>query len=483
MRGWREVPDSFVFDNFGVTPDKWQSKVLKAFVRGDVKRLRIAMAACAGPGKSAAIAWCVWIFISCYGDETDKPKGYAISSTWDTLADTLWPEVAKWRSLSPFLMETFEWTKSRIYCRAHPETWFVAARSFSKNANEEEQGRTLSGLHSKYIAYFIDESGDIPISVLKSAEQGLSNCVFGRIVTAGNPTSNTGILYFAVEEDFENWTVIRITGDPDDPERSPRIDIDQARDMIEKYGRDDSWVMSFILGKFPKGGINTLLGPEEVREAIKRGQASDLTKVLYEHSQKRLGIDVAMYGDDKTIIFPRQGMRAFMPVEMRDTATEGEAPSMIAARVIEAKNTWGSELEFVDCGGGYGEGVVNYLRDAGADPIRVVGAKKASRSSRYVNKRTEMYFKMRDWIRAGGILPNDTDLIKELSTPTYGLKGGKIALEAKALIKARIKRSPDKADALGMTFYMEDVASGVMSEIPQLDLIHDQQSSDWDPFV
>ena len=483
IRSWREDPDTFVMDNFGAIPDKWQSRALKAFVDEDPEKARICLSACAGVGKSAAISWCALLFLGCYCGKGEHPVGAVVSETHEMLQDTLWKELAKWMAMSPYLSSQFTWTKTRVYSNQFPKTWYLTARSYSKTANEEERGRTLSGLHSDYIAYFIDESGDMSTTVLKSAEQGLTNCKFGKIITAGNPTSHQGLLYFAAEEDADNWHVIRITGDPDDPERSSRVSKKHAQKMIDLYGREDPWVMAYILGRFPKSAINTLMSPDEVRDSIARGKASSLTAVLYEKSQKRLGIDVALYGDDKTVIFPRQGLRAFPPVCMRNTAADGEAPSRIAARVMEAKNRWGSEMEFVDCTGGYGDGVINYLRDAGATPTRVNYASKASDDDKYANKRTEMYFKMRDWVRSGGILPNDSELIKELSSPTYTLKNGKLALEPKERIKERIKRSPDKADALAQTFYMADMPAGSVGkpEIEMLAYEGESQDSNWEP--
>src|SRR5574338_1652203 len=107
------------------------------------------------------------------------------------------------------------------------------------------------------------------------------------------------------------WHTIRITGYPDDHNRSPRIDIDWAREQIKLYGRDNPWVMAYILGKFPPSSINTLLGPDEVAESIGR----HLTEDKYGFAQKRIGVDVSRFGDDRTIIFPRQGLSAFTPVE------------------------------------------------------------------------------------------------------------------------------------------------------------------------
>lgn len=447
IKDWRENPAQQVNEEFGVDPDKWQLKALDAFASNDPDKMRISLEACAGPGKSAALSWCGWNFLSCYGKKGEHPKGAAVSITKDNLKDNLWSEMSKWQGRSQFLLEAFEWTQQRIFAKDHPETWFLSARSWPKTADAEEQGRTLSGIHSEFVLFLIDESGDIPLPVLKAAEQAMSNHGFSKILQAGNPTSHDGILYAAATILAEKWYRIRITGDPDDPERSPRIDIEWAREQIKLYGRDDPWVMSYILGLFPPNSINTLLTVQEVDKAM----GLHLSQDKYEFTQKRLGVDVARFGSDSTVIFPRQGLAAFNPVMMR-----GARSNAIAARVMKAKADWGSEMEMVDGTGGYGSGVIDALIQAGQSPLEVQYSGKAI-DPRYFNKRAEMWFEMAEWIKRGGALPNSSTLKKELVSPTYTFQNGKFKLEAKDQIKKRLKFSPDHADALGLTFATPDM--------------------------
>lgn len=448
VRIWRHNPVRFVFDNFQTSPDAWQERALIAFANGDEKILRMSLQACAGPGKSAVLAWCGWHFLMCQGERGSHPKGAAISITQDNLKDNLWSEFSKWQQRSKTLTDLFNWTKTRIFSKDHPDTWFLSARSFNKSANAEEQGRVLSGLHSKYVLFLIDESGDIPPNVLKSVDQAFSTAdkVFGRAIQAGNPTSTSGMLYAAQSELADQWFVIRITGDPEDPERSPRIDKKWAQAQIEKYGRDDPWVMSYILGRFPAAGINNLLTVDQVEDAMNR----TLSVTDYEFAQKRLGIDVARFGTDSTIIFPRQGLRAHKYVEMRNA----RGPE-IAARVMAAKARWDSENEFVDGTGGFGSGVVDSMLLAGANPMEVHFSGKAD-DPRYYNKRAEMWFRLAEWVKRGGVLPKCPVLKKELVAPTYGFKNGKFILESKDQLKERLLYSPDRADALALTFATVD---------------------------
>lgn len=474
LKLWRENPIRFVKDNFKTEPDKWQIKALNAFAFGEGHNtFRVSLQACAGPGKSAVLAWVGWYFLSTQGHKGNHPKGAAVSVTWDNLKDNLWAELSKWQQLSPFLSDTFTWTKERIFAKDHPETWFLSARSWSKSSNADEQGRVLSGIHSDYVLFLIDESGEIPVSVLKAAEQALSNCKFGRIIQAGNPTSQEGMLYAAQKELAHLWHVIRITGDPEDEDRSPRIGLDWAVEQIKTYGRNDPWVMAYILGRFPESSINTLLSVDEVMDAMKRG----VRKEDYEWSQKRLGVDVARYGLDSTILFPRQGLRAFKFVEMR-----GASNTEIAARILLAKKNWESELELVDGTGGFGAGVVDMLIQAGHNPMEIHFSSK-SINPKYYNKRTEMWMNMAEWVKRNGSLPEDNDLKKELCSPTYTFKDGRLLLEPKENIKKRLGFSPDKADALALTF--------AIPELPKTDSIisrlNDQSNvgrakTDYNPF-
>ena len=472
IKEWRENPRKFAWDHFKFEPDDWQGDVLDALPSQDPIKQRISMQAAAGVGKSAILAITGWYFLTCYGSKGNHPKAAAMSITGANLKDNLWSELSKFQSKSEFLMKAFTWTQSRIFANDHPETWFMSARSFSQSANTEEIGRTLSGLHSEYVLYLIDESGDIPVSVLKATEQGLSTKPkFGKVLQAGNPTSYGNMLHAASTNLRDQWYVVVITSDPDDPKRSKRTDPVWAAQQIATYGRDNPWVMSYLLGRFPNSAINTLLSPFEVEQAMQR----HLTEDKYNWSQKRLGVDVARFGLDRTVIFPRQGLWAGKCVEMR-----GAKSQEIAARVAEAKNRWGSELEFVDGTGGFGSGVVDALQVAGYSPMEVHFSGKPS-NEKYFNKRCEMHFELAEWVKRGGALPNDPVLLKELTAPTYYFQNGKFRMEDKDQIKKRLGFSPDRADALALTFAMPDQpATGQYDH-----LMHHKQKgmvSDYDPF-
>lgn len=404
---------------------------------------------------STILSWVAWNFLV----TRPHPKIAATSISFDNLADGLWTEMAKWRGVSPLLQYQFEWTKTRIFSKEHPETWYMSARTYPKTGDSNSQANTLAGLHADYLLFILDEVGGIPDGVMAAAEAGLASGVETKIIMAGNPTHLEGPLYRAVTSEKHLWKVTEITSDPDNPKRSPRVSIEWAKEQREKYGADSPWYIVNVLGKFPPSSINSLLGPDEVSAAMKRG----LKEQDYSFSQKRLGVDVARFGMDKTVIFPRQGLRAFKPAIM-----SGSSTSDIAARVAEAKFKWGAEVISIDGTGGFGAGVVDQLRTAGITCHEIHFSSKAT-DQRFFNKRSEMWFKMAEWIKKGGCLPNIPELARELTAPQYTFNNGKFQLEPKDDIKDRIGFSPDMSDALALSFFMNDMPSEMaMRENPFL---------------
>lgn len=463
---WRKSALQFVGDNWPqIKLDDWQVEVFEALPGND----RVAMRACTGPGKTMVLAMAGWWRLACFADRGEHPKGAALSVTKDNLSDNLWPELAKWQNQSEFLLAAFDWHRERICAKDHPETWFLSARSFAKDADADAIGRALSGLHSKYPFILLDETGDMPTAVGRAADQIFTgNPSNALILQAGNPTSTTGLLYQVCNSLRGQWHVVTITADPDDPRRTPRVSIEYAREQIATHGKDNPWVMATILGMFPPQGFNALMGIEEVETAMKRA----LTPDKWEWAAKVLGVDVARFGDDRTVIFPRQGLIAMEPVVMRQVRTTD-----IAARCAKYFDDWGGDAAMIDDTGHWGHGVVDNLHTAGYKPfgIQFHGAPV---DQRYRNKRAEMWFEMADWVKGGGMLPYIPELVAELTTPTYTFSNGKIILEDKDQVKKRLGRSPDLADALALTFAMPIAPKQALNKHRQ-NVTHGEE---WSPF-
>ena len=160
-----------------------------------------------------------------------------------------------------------------------------------------------------------------------------------------------------------------------------------------------------------------------------------------------VGVDVARFGDDRTVICVRQGLL------LREMRTYTELSTMDAASaVISCWTEFAPDAVFIDAGA-MGAGVVDRLRQLGYAPTEVNFGGAAMDSERYANIRAEMYFSCRDWLKDGGTIKSDGDFKTELSAVEYRFTGnGRIILEPKDKVKERMGRSPDLADALALTF-------------------------------
>jgi len=441
IKSWRENPAQFVYDNFQVEPDAWQLEAMQPLGGEHQPRRRVVCKACTGPGKTAWLAWMGWHRLACFAAKGEHPKGAALSITKDNLDDNLWPELSKWQQRSEFLKSAFTHTKSRIYANDHAETWFLSARSFARDADAEAIGRSLSGLHSQYPFILLDETGDMPTAVSKSAQQIFTGgLVDGAIMAAGNPTSTGGLLYEICNAN--GWAVITITADPDDPRRTPRVDINHAREQIEEWGRDNSWIMATILGMFPTSAINTLLSLEEVEQAMKRHYRPD----VYQHAAKILSLDVAREGLDSSILTQRQGLICLPQQKFR-----GLTSFPLANKVAATHNEWGSDGIIIDGTGGFGAGTIDALNAMGIPSLDCQFAGKAD-NPKFFNKRAQILWDAAQWVKSGGVLAPDERLKKQMTTLTYSYKGDKIIMEPKDIFKNRIGHSPDEFDSLGISF-------------------------------
>lgn len=167
----------------------------------------------------------------------------------------------------------------------------------------------------------------------------------------------------------------------------------------------------------------------------------------YFWAPKVLGVDCARYGDDRSCIFPRQGV-----VAMRPRVLAGLETMALAGQVAHTADQFKPIAIFIDVGG-LGAGVFDRVAQLGFPAVPVdFGGRPFD--ARFENKRAEMWSVAADWVRGGGCLPESQDLAQELAAPriTYANKRGRMQLESKDDMRARGLRSPDIADAFVCTF-------------------------------
>lgn len=447
---WKLSPVDWVREDLGAIPEPWQVEALEAYGEWDIARFRLACMACAGVGKSAVMSWIGLHFETFEGDPDNHvfPQGAAVSITDDNLHDGLWKEMGLWMDRSTVSSRLLQKNNDRIFVPQYRDRWFMSARTFPKTADEQTLGATLSGLHAPKLMYLIDESGAMPVPVGRAAEQGMkqSDALRVAIITSGNPISRACLLYELAIRQAHRYHVISITADPDDPNRCTRVDAAEAAEEIRQRGRDDPWVMAYILGKFPPGEFNALISEDEVWEAMTRQPEPTGVELM----PCVLGVDVADEGGDRSVIFPRQGDRAYQPVILHHArGVEGAAAISRLYRELDVDAT------FIDGGGGYASSWRDQCQALNI-PLRQVyfGSTKTDGNPReYANRASQNYYRMAEWIKNGGCLPHLPDLVPELALRTHAFGANGFQIEKKDLMRPKLKgRSPDLADALSLTF-------------------------------
>lgn len=451
IKTWREIPKTFVIDNFDVILDDWQEEFLENYMLHE----RVGVIASKGPGKTATLSWIGLHFLTLYFET----KLAALSITKDHLKDNLWSELLKWRSRSEVLKKTISDGMDKIEVYGKEGISFISARSFPKGADEAQMQSSLAGLHADNVGFLIDEAGMMPDTIFVTADAALANADKGpnykgkypkraRLMVVANPERPSGLIYRAFTGDpkvAHLWKIMNITSDPDSPKRTSRVTKEWAQSVIDLFGRDHPYTKINVFGEYPDSTTDMLLSEREVDEAMNR----EVRPEDYNYRQQRLGVDVARGGSDSTILFRRQGLKAFPATIVPST----ENGFQVGARVLHQGEVTGVRRAYVDATGGYGASVIDFLRTEGTmDVISVVYNANATKPEQYANKRTEMWVKMRDWIRNGGSLPKDEYLKKDLLTPLLFFNGTKFKLESKEDIRKRLGRSPDRADALAQTF-------------------------------
>lgn len=199
---------------------------------------------------------------------------------------------------------------------------------------------------------------------------------------------------------------------------------------------------------FIEQDTDSLIQPEAVLRARKR----EIEPM--EDAPHLLGVDVASDGGDQSYVIDRKGRRAGWQVQQ--SLQTGDLMQVVGT-IAELHEQHKFDRIFIDSTGGYGSGVVDRLREIGygavVSPINF-GA-KATQDGRFMNKRVEMYWKLMEWLNeeGGADIPDDDRLHSHLTaTQRKPDSNGRVAMERKADIKARLGFSPDGADSLALTF-------------------------------
>lgn len=451
---FRNDPLGFVYFAYpwgeGELQDKqlnnWQIEVLSYIgecLQNGINLIRIAVASGHGVGKSALVGMLAKWSMSTESD----CRGVITANTENQLKTKTWAELAKWYNLS-ICKDWFDFNATSICSneKGHERTWRIDQIPWSLNNTE-----AFAGLHNQgnRILLIFDEASAIPDRIWEVAEGALTDKDTQIIwLCFGNPTRNSGRFFECFNKMAHRWKTIRV-----DSRTVPISNKEQIKEWIDDYGEDSDFVRVRVRGEFPRAGETQFIPSELVEFA--RGK--HFAEIEYRHAPKVMGVDVARFGSDETVFYFRQGLASFNMKTFRglDTQTIGE---LINQEAKEFK----ADAVFIDAVG-IGAGVVDKVRSLGVQGVyECNGGSQALRHKEFVNRNAEMWQKVREWLKAGGSIPDDDVLCDQLTNREYGYdSSSRLQLEKKEDMKKRGLSSPDRADALALTFYA-DVSSRYM---------------------
>ena len=297
-------------------------------------------------------------------------------------------------------------------------------------------------MHAEHVLLIFDEASGIPDIIWEVAE-GAMTTPKAMFYVFGNPTKNTGRFKECFEKDAARWHQRQI-----DSRTCKMTNKEELKEMIKVYGEDSDFVRVRIRGVFPRAGSMQFIASDMVDLAI----LTHLELQVHLHMPIVLGVDVARFGDDKTVVVARQGRKVIGMFKWTETDLM-ETARRIAVKIDEYRDQ-GLAATFVDSVG-LGAGVVDRLRQLNYDVIEVNAGSKAADEEQFFNKRSEMWYNMREWLQNGADIPKDMDLRAGLIGLEYGYDDkNKLRLERKQDMKKRLPStgSPDEGDALAHTF-------------------------------
>lgn len=452
---YAQQPVEFVEDVIRAKPDVYQRDILDSAAKYSMTTVRSGH----GIGKSAVESWLVIWFLC----TRPFPKIPCTAPTQHQLWDILWAEIAKWLRNNPVLSRDVIWTREKVYMRGYPEEWFAVARTASKPD-------ALQGFHADHVLYIIDEASGVRDEIFEPVLGALST-EGAKLVMCGNPTRISGFFYDSHHRHREQYHVMHVDG-----RASSRVDRAFVDKIIDMFGEDSDVFRVRVAGEFPRALPDSFV-PMDWVEAASRESIPDYTEV----GRIDIGIDVARYGDDSSVLSSVLDKAVQLKPEVyhhNDTMEISGRAVMMIKRLARLCRDVSTIRVKIDCDG-LGVGVYDRLAEQRESIAAELNAGRAQTDEQimldivechfgsaggtvnaddpieYQNSTGLMWGTLREALRTKTLVlwPDDKQ-ISQISNRKYFVNSaGRIELEKKDAMKKRGLSSPDMGDALALALY------------------------------
>jgi hypothetical protein len=401
---------------------------------------RTAVRSCHAAGKTAIAARAVVWFLAVH----PHAKVITTAPTLHQVRDLLWREIhLAYQAAGGFIGGELYDTRLEL-----ATDWFAVGLS-------TDQPERFQGHHAEHLLVVFDEASGIDEEIYEAAS-GFMTSPGARSLLIGNPTRTSGEFFNAFHNARGFYNPIAIaasstpafTGEPV-PEQVLRqlVSPQWVDEHTRKWGEGSPLWQIRINAEFPSQSDDAVISLRDLEDAQARTLEPGLPLIL--------ACDVARFGSDQTVIALRRGnvIRIVKSYGGRDTMhTVGELTRL--ARQLE--ETEGRRPVIVIDDAGLGGAVTDRLQELNEYRIHPYhGGRSASHPRDYPNRRSE------DWFTLGDVLPHidldsDQELAADLLAPRYTIDSqGRRVVEPKADTKKRLRRSPDRADAVIMAISLD----------------------------
>ncbi len=492
---WREDWNRFVRDALGVRLDPEQQEILHSVQVNP--RTSVASGTARGKDFVAACAALCFLYLtprwrrnpsSGRAELAENTKVALTAPTDRQVKNIMMPEIARLFNKARSRGCVLPGRLNAYDIRTDSEEWFLTGFKADEHNHE-----AWSGFHAVHTMFIVTEAtgiGDDTFSAIEGNLQGDS-----RILLVFNP--NTTVGYAARSQRGDRWRhfCLNNLSAPNVVQKRivipGQVDYEWVRDKIDnwctpitpeevtpelddflfegRWYRPEDLCRKKVLGKFPKVADDVLIPRQWLELAHARWlEAGGKDPREEDRATRRLlGVDVAGMGRDNSCLVERHGDWV-APLFIHNSG--GNADHMkIAGMILDRRRRRRDLIVSIDT---IGEGAGVYSRCLETDdPRSIISCKYSGAAKRndrpltdatgqytFLNMRAWLFWAVRDWLNpkngSGAMLPPDARLDEEAAEIRWSFRSdGRLYIEPKDDIKARLGRSPDRFDALANTFY------------------------------
>jgi len=424
---YHDEPITFSHQILNIYPDIQQGNVIQSLYQ----RKKATVRSGRGCGKTWAAGVVVWHFLC----TRSNAQVYITAPAGGTISGAIWPTLGKmYNSMNPIYRDQFDFQTAQIKHKEFPHTWFAITRTA-----RQENPDAMAGAHAENMLYIIDEASGVSDEMFRVIVGSLTESD-NYLLMLSNPRRLSGF-FFESHKPVNKKTYAQLHMSAIKSKWVTKESIEHWKNM---YGEDSNIYMIEVLGEFPNREDNAVIPWPMIDQAVE--------KEVEPLGEMRWGLDMGA-GCDRSVLVKRCGPWVSPDIKKYNYKDTMKVVGKVAKEYEETPEEERPAGIYVDTIG-IGKGTGDRMKELGLPIIPAVASKKAV-SKKYIwNQKSEWWSEMHEWFRdQEPSIPNDSDLIEELSTcMSVPSSDGRFKIESKDKYKARLKRSPDTADALAMTF-------------------------------